>query len=1220
MKKDQLPKNGVPYLEAFPFYHSILDSCHLEKEEQEFARLLSQQLIQGTMDVTFQGHAQYGDKLHHLHFESRNWERQAGQRCSAFGFPLLLSKQQSSVRLAPLFYWPVSLDPDPHRPNYWTLRSIPGRAPLLNPLLPLLQIQEDPMPAQPWSSGAIPSVEDIQSFGKKLAGWLATTWQDNWNEPFPIPPLEVLGDLADQRVILPCMVFGAFKPAFLPGEENQWSVQEDLAEKGEGRQPFERSLFSPFQAMAWERAHEGRTTLIEAKNEQQTREWVLNLVHNALCNGERCLVLSDRLGRLSQFQATLSTLGLDWLSFVLKDPGHDAYLLAELLKARANKEENGTPFPRNEYNMALAKGKRQKERLDRAYQALQKSVFGTHSWTGLTGLFLRSSSIEGKELLSNQLTTQDFNFHYTEYEELKQSINRSIPLYNQINTLKHPLAALHPSLFLNYEKAPCLERIKGSIGAFTERLEKLNHEVLRQTDAYALKLNDHFEQGFLSLNARLQQVQELYSDYSHKFGEAFEKTGASAIRIRGLFNNRTKALKHAQEEVTQSYQALARRHQEHNYFEMKFLSSSDSKNMVKVRENLDHFQRALGDWRQHIRDRVLEEVARLNQQTVYAELGFQERTAQLEDTIHQTLAAFNEAEIYGETVEANMLTIPKKQKFLDSLLEKLETTRLNLRDFDPFYDWQRNWLQLTEPQQRLLRALIKVKPQHWISAFESWYFHHCLTRNFSDDLPTDDQALRVFNEAWTSLQDFLPGLIQSEWLERQQQALKNWKKHHKQGYQAWLGKGKREGAPQDWYSGNWEFIHDLFPVWMLSDSLASALYQAENCPDLDWVIVWEHQDFEPSLWEKLANKVKRWVFIGNPTGKAWADLQEKGWPVYTIDPLPPTRIPERLSLSEDDRKTSGSFQVVPVSGLFDQSRHTNEAEAQEILRLLNEVRPTPARTYPSVAILALTVEQRDLIATYLLQIKQRNLQGSEKIRSLERNGLAVLHIDEFLGSSFDQYLFSTTFGPVNVQGALSNDIAYFGSSGWMSAAKALEQASFQSGIWLHSFTEGHLTDPKLRALSGFLKNLGVSELAVSEKSPLPFPPFNQEVQAMLHSYFDEWRFEQVPPTEICYFPVLLRHEKKPPFTTAVVSDLFVARTPNTSYTWEWEVRQLLEANGAHVQNAWSVLCWRNPRQEARKIASRIITTYNRLIKDEARATPAPEEEKTEEPAADSEAE
>lgn len=1208
MKKDQLPKNRLVYLEAFPFYHSILDLCMLEAEERDFALLLAEQLLQGKLDVNFQSHSQSEEKLHHLYFESKNWERIGGQRCTALGFPLFLFKQESSVRLVPLLFWPLNLDPDPHRPNFWNLRSIPERGPMINPLLSDLFPSDEALPLPPWKPSQFPTTELIQAYGNQLAQGLGTTWQETWPEPFPVPPLEVLGDLADQKVILPCMVIGSFKPLFSVAQpENAWAPGETIAEKERSKQPFEISQFNPHQAAAWEKAHTGSTTLIENKSTAQTQEWVFNLIYNALSNGERCLVLSDRISRLAQLQGRLSEKGLDWLSFLLKDPFQDAYLLTELLKARAAREENPVSFPKNDYKAALAKSIRQKEKLDLAYEALQKPLLGDYRWTDLVGLFLKSSAIEGKELLSNQLTTQEFLFQYEEYEELKRIIHASIPLYNRINTLKHPLTAIHPGRFLDFSKADSQRNLDHSIKEYSGLLEKLHHEVLRQTDAYALKLNDYFENGFLALNARLQQSQEMYSDHSFKFGEAFEKSGAG-VNLKGIFQSQARAIKNAREETTQSYLALARYHESHNFFDFPFLSASEAKNMGKVKGSLLRFREALGEWRQHIRERVLEEVTRLNKQTVFPDLGFQEPIAQLEERIDSTLLSLNQAKLYGEAVDANMLTIPKKQKFLDSLLEKLETTKLNLRDFDPFYDWQRHWLQLTEPQQRLIRALIKVKPNNWESAFESWYFHHCLNRNFSDDLPTDDQALQIFNEARTSLLPFLPALIRQTWLDREQKAFKNWKKSNKPGYQAWLGKSRRENSPSDWFQGNWDSFLDLFPVWMLPDTLAPSLFEPDTAPELDWVIVWEHQEIEPAIWEALAPKVKHWIVIGDSMGKVWSSLREKGWPVQVIRSLPPESVSGSLSSDGQAESPKNAAQIVQVSGLYDYSSRTNEAEAQETLKLLNDIRPTPSRTFPSVAILTFSVEQRDLIATYLLQIKQRNLQGSDKIRSLERNGLAVLYIDEFPGSRYDQYILSSTLGPVNTQGALPADLSFFASGSWDRICGWLLQSNIQSAIVLHSFTDGQLTDSRLAGLKILIKLLSSGQTEASwAEPPGKIPGFNLELQGILRGYFDEWEFKNLPQTATHLLPLVLSNKNGPEFKAAVISDAFLGRTPSTSYTWEWEVRRILQERGVHLQNAWSVLCWRNPRQEARKIASRIISAYNRTVKDDSKKEFVPED-------------
>lgn len=1208
MKKDHLQKNRLVYLEAFPFYRSILDLCMLEAEEREFALLLTEQLLLGKLDINFQGHSQSAEKLHHLYFESKSWERTGGQRCTALGFPLFLFKQESSVRLVPMLLWPLNLDPDPHRPNFWNLRSIPDRGPVVNPLLAGLFPSDEALPLPPWKTSQFPSTELLQTYGNKLAQSLGTTWQESWPEPFPVPPLEVLGDLADQRIILPCMVLGSFKPVFSPAQsENAWASGEPFTEKEQGKQPFEISQFNPHQAAAWEKAHAGRTTLVENISSADSQEWVFNLIYNALCNGERCLILSDRISRLAQLQGRLSEKGLDWLSFLLKDPFQDAYLLTELLKARAAREESPVSLSKNNYKATLAKCIRQKEKLDLAYQALQKPLLGDFRWTGLAALFLKSSAIEGKELLSNQLTTQEFLFQNEEYEELKRIIRASIPLYDRINTLKHPLTAIHPERFLGGSKAESQRNLDQSIKEYSGLLEKLNHEVLRQTDAYALKLNDHFENGFLALNARLQQSQEMFSDHSFNFGEAFEKSG-SGLSLKGIFQNQARAIKNAKEEIAQSYLALARYHESHNFFDFPFLSASEAKNMGKVKKSLLGFREALGEWRQHIRERVLEEVTRLNKQTVFPELGFQEPIAQLEERIDSTLLSLNQARLYAETVDANMLTIPKKQKFLDSLLEKLETTKLNLRDFDPFYDWQRHWLQLTEPQQRLIRALIKVKPNNWESAFESWYFHHCLHRNFSDDLPTDDQALQIFNEAWTSLLPYLPPLIRQTWLEREQKAFKNWKKNNKPGYQAWLGKSKRENGPADWFQNNWESLLDLFPVWMLPDTMAPSLCEAASAPELDWVIVWEHQEIEPAVWETFAAKAKHWVVIGDSMGKVWHSLREKGWPAQALHSLPPELIFQHLSPEDRASSANTGAQIIQVSGLYDFSSQTNEAEAQETIKLLNDIRPTPSRTFPSVAILTFTIEQRDLIATYLLQIKQRNLQGSDKIRSLERNGLAVLYIDEFPGSKFDQFILSSTFGPVNTQGALPADLSFFTLGSWDRISSWLLQSNVQSGTVLHSFTDGQLTDLRLAGLKNLIKLLssGQNE-ASSPPSTGEVPGFNLELQGMLQGYFDEWEFENLPQTATHKLPLVLNNKNGPEFKAAVISDLFLGRTPSTSYTWEWEVRRILQERGVHLQNAWSVLCWRNPRQEARKIASRIISAYNRTVKDDSKKEMVPED-------------
>jgi hypothetical protein len=1144
MNKRPLPKNGLEYLEAFPFTPSVIDVCLLESDEREFALRLAGQMLGGSMDTSFQSHSQSEEKLHHIHFASRIQERIGGQRCAGIGFPLFVYKEDDSIRLAPLFIWRLSLDPDPHRPHFWSLRAVDGYGPTLNPLLFSLFEAEAPLPPLPWQPGQTPSAQAIGDYGKKLAQWLETEWQEEWITPYPVPPLEALGELAEQRVILPCMVMGAFRPAFPAAEA--WQMDEKVLEPNAA---FEFSHFTPQQATAWERAHTSAYTLIENENDAHTQQWVLNLVNAALANGERCLLVSDRLNRLSRIQAKLDALGLDNLAFLLKDLRQDTYLLNELLKGRSEMEEAPVAFAQNDYNVSLAKSIRYKEKLEQAFQALQKPLLGPYAWTQIVGLYLKSAAIEGKELLSGQLATNDFSFEYEEYEALKAVISGSIPLYKRVNTLRHPLAALHPSRFLEMDKQAALDDIQQKIEYFTNRIESLNHEVLRLSDSYALKLYDYLENGFLALNARLQRAQDLYTDCLTLYGEAFEKTSSSAARLKGIFNKETRAMRDAREEIAELYQALVRRHDENNFFDFPFLSASEARNMPKVRNNLAVFQQALLHWRGQIRDRVQEEAARLNRQTAYQSLEMQDEVVQLEERIDEALSAINETQLYTETLDANMLTIPKKQKFLDSLLEKLETTRLNLRDWDDFYDWQRHWLPLNEPQQRLVRTLIKVKPLNWTAAFESWYFHHCLNRHYSDYLPTGDETLEAYCQELSALQGFLPARIQKVWQERRPKAFKQWKK------------SQRSGAGAANY---WNALLDLFPVWLAPDAQAAAVFHAENCPDLDWVIVWEHQQLEPAFWQALAPKVKRWVVIGGEGGEVWDHLREQGWQVSSIQ----------------GKLEGARMELLSINGLYDFTRQTNEAEAQEVLRLLNDIRPKPSRTFPSVAIVTLTEAQRDLISTYLLQIKQRNLQGAEKIRSLERNGLAVMHIDDFLGASFDHILLSLTVGPVNMQGALPNDLSHFSSRKWARALWAAGQSGAAGGQILHSFPDSLLSDARLAPVR-YLFHLAVHGKDAEAPTFIDHNDsiFYEELSALLKRYFDGWRMGQAPLQ-------MSRDE----YRAAVIADLYLSGEPHTSFTWEWERRKEMKEQGLEIFNAWSSLFWKNPEQEARKLAGQILAS------------------------------
>ncbi|MFM8489399.1 MAG: hypothetical protein ACKOCH_23950, partial [Bacteroidota bacterium] len=97
------------------------------------------------------------------------------------------------------------------------------------------------------------------------------------------------------------------------------------------------------------------------------------------------------------------------------------------------------------------------------------------------------------------------------------------------------------------------------------------------------------------------------------------------------------------------------------------------------------------------------------------------------------------------------------------------------------------------------------------------------------------------------------------------------------------------------------------------------------------------------------------------------------------------------------RSALDSTVVMNVEGRYDEASRTNEAEARQVIDWLNLIEQTPAHTYPVVGIACSTVQQRDLIASQLLRIRQRKMAGWEKIQQLILNGLGVYQFAEMQG-------------------------------------------------------------------------------------------------------------------------------------------------------------------------------------------------------------------------------
>ena len=91
--------------------------------------------------------------------------------------------------------------------------------------------------------------------------------------------------------------------------------------------------------------------------------------------------------------------------------------------------------------------------------------------------------------------------------------------------------------------------------------------------------------------------------------------------------------------------------------------------MPKVVENLEAFSVQLEQWRNDLPNLVQEEFVRLSQKTVHPHLDFKEQIKELEYALELFVEELNESGLYQLPKENKMLTIPKRQKYLEELKE-----------------------------------------------------------------------------------------------------------------------------------------------------------------------------------------------------------------------------------------------------------------------------------------------------------------------------------------------------------------------------------------------------------------------------------------------------------------------------------------------------------------------------------------------------------------------
>jgi AAA domain len=700
-----------------------------------------------------------------------------------------------------------------------------------------------------------------------------------------------------------------------------------------------------------------------------------------------------------------------------------------------------------------------------------------------------------------------------------------------------------------------------------------------------------------------------------------------------VFSDRYKEIVGAKEKIGGIFDEMRRAHSLRKYFEFDFPAFFDNRNIKKISELTKDFEASLRLWRRRIPATVREDVRRLNAKTIHAALDYREQIKDLEYAMDVFLEEFNAAGLYNATLKHEMLTIPKRQEFLEDMIAQLEDTQFYLRDFDDFYIWQKHWLELKPAAQKVVRALCKVKPHNWQAALESWYLHHLLQNEFSPGFQWDDESLASFNASARALRDIMPHQIGAYWQSRKNKALRAMRSESALSFKTWFGKNNRALAgtqkAEELFRKHIEPLTETLPALLVTPQVALDVVQNSNMV-FDLVLVDEAHNIPKQECYHLFDLAKNLVVCGDSkqdmTPGAEDDFLEfcKGIGAKTLQleyqhqdsPEAWVRFNKIAFGTPFKRLPSGRNAqdvtvVENVGGRYDEKNYTNEAEARQVIDWLNLVEPTAAKNYPVVGIACATVQQRDLIAGHLLRIRQQKAAGYEKIQQLHLSGMGVYQFAELQGQHVDILFISLTHGMIDSQGALTRHLHFWNSEvGFNQLHIALTRAT-QKLFIAHSIPPGLHT--VLASDKNFIGTCVLSHLvtfaesiqrgdAVAAEDQLvkmrallnyteqsyPFTTFMEEVEIALRPYFETRQMRRNGIAAAMRVPLYLEGRTKAESNSVLLFDGVLAPSAHPAYEWEEKVKNYFQKQGINCAPAYAAHWWKSPKQEARRLAGRLL--------------------------------
>lgn len=1151
-----------------------------------------------------------------------------------FGYPMLIMKDttgQSPFIAAPLFVWDINLD---YKDNQWRI----GRTedlPITPNELVIQHLEKKGISVRAYFEEAILNNKissiHLQKLCNDISIKLNFETSVNTLSLKKSPTFEDAVSMSQGNgQIIWSGIIGHFE--FLPNEYFKKIGEKDDGETNETpsqtynstyrKHGFTNVSLNPYQSSVLRGLSENDKICVRGNGYTGMNELVTALATNVLVNGGKTLIISRHSDMLNAAQKRINHhLASENIAFALHDFQGQKEVLFAFLRQLGESTKKHLPFDEEEYQLTLNIAARLQGKLDSMHDALNKTIFKDKTWVELIGDFLKNHSEEGRQLLNSQLLSTDYTYNSQSYETLKTIVLKGKDLYQSVNTLRHPLEVLHSDIFMQ-NKYAAEDITRNTLETHDKSIGDLYHKFVIQIEEYGQALQSLYDDYHNELNAEVVDIQENITDNKQRFGEDFNKWNVfknAKLSLFSAFSERSKTNLASKKSLLNRFNNLKTKYYNKRYFEYSFVEISGGLTFDKIAENLEDFKVSLRNWKQEFPVIVHNEIQRLSVQTTHPDLDYKTQLTTLNAQLGAAINNLNTSKLFQKDYETTESFVINNKVFLERIMDQLESLNFNLRDFGAYYDWKAFWLELSEANRKMVKAFITTKPNDWEKAYDSWFLHQILSQYQNESIPNNDTVFNQYFENHEKLQTFIPKKIENYWTHRRAGVLRELRRSDKMGFNTYFGKrmpsGLLEVPLERMLSSYKDNILEMIPVLCTTPDIAANYLNRDS---YEMVIVLEADDITLDEGYPLLLIGKQTVVCGS--GKLKRKDKSETLMEYATDNFFNYELPyetvdkqfysdfinrafHRGKLTRNIHAKVANFELAIkfVEGHLDEKELYNEAEANEIVKTLQELKHDAVKYLPKVGIVCFTKAQRDYLHDKLTHIRTHKIEGHATIGHFFRNGMTVCAMEDIVGKNFDITILSTTFSS---NATIDVDFSFLKNEEgeyWLyhlltSVNDALMICSSLTIDFIEEnrFNYNNSGLNLLCNLMAFANSIqendtdkGASILA-GLHSNYQYPYYREndlihEIRKTMQEKYQEDRIQDSIYFDLAKADFWIKsiHENEPP--VAAVIDNFFWRFPKGDYIWDKLLRDNLKEQGFQYHSIWSIDWWKYPEKTPQQL-------------------------------------